>query len=133
MVFEDEGISPTHLIHDRDTKFTKQFDHIFNSDGLEMIKTPYKSPNLNAHCERVVRTIKNEALDYFIVFGEDHLNHIVSSFVEFYNTLRPHQGLENVPLSGTVSEQQTATVDPGVIVCHEWLGGVLRHYERKAA
>jgi len=133
MAFEEEGISPTHLIHDRDTKFTKQFDDIFKSDGLEMIKIPYKSPNLNAHCERVVRSIKNEALDYFIVFGEDHLNHIVSEYLTYYNELRPHQGVENVPLTGTVPEQQTASIDPDEIVCREWLGGVLKHYERKAA
>jgi len=133
MAFEEEGISPTHLIHDRDTKFTKQFDDIFKSGGLEMIKIPYKSPNLNAHCERVVRSIKNEALDYFIVFGEDHLNHIVSEYLTYYNELRPHQGVENVPLTGTVPEQQTASIDPDEIVCREWLGGVLKHYERKAA
>ena len=84
---------------------------------------------MNAHCERVIRTIKNEALDYFVVFGEDHLNHIVSSFVEYYNMLRPHQGVENVPLSGTVPEEQTASVDSDEIVCRDWLGGVLKHYE----
>lgn len=131
--FEDDNISASHLIHDLDTKFTQQFDNIFRSEGLKIKKIPFRSPNMNAHCERVVRTIKNEALDYFIVFGEGHLNHIVSSFVEFYNTLRPHQGLENVPLSGTVPEQQTASIDSGEIVCQEWLGGVLKHYERKAA
>ena len=65
--------------------------------------------------------------------GEDHLNHIVSSFVEYYNTLGPHQGLENVPLSGTIPEEQSVTVNPGEIECREWLGGVLKHYERKGA
>ena len=133
MVFEDEGISATHLIHDRDTKFTKQFDDIFRSEGLKIKKIPFRSPNLNAHCERVIQSIKHEALDYFVVFGEDHLNHIVSSFVEYYNTLRPHQGLENVPLSGSVPEEQSTVVNSGEIVCQEWLGGVLKHYERKAA
>ncbi len=133
MVFGEDGISVTHLIHDRDTKFTKQFDGIFESDGLEVIKIPYRGPILNAHCERVVQTIKFEALDYFVVFGEDHLNHIVSEFVEYYNTLRPHQGLANVPLSGTVPEEQSSTVDPDEIVCRELLGGVLKHYEREAA
>ena len=133
MEFEDDDISASHLIHDGDTKFTKQFDDIFRSEGLKIKKIPFRSPNMNGHCERVIRTIKNEALDYFVVFGEDHLNHIVSSFVEYYNTLRPHQGLENVPLSGTVPEQQAASIDSGEIVCHEWLGGVLKHYERRAA
>ena len=121
------------MIHDRDTKLTKQFDGIFTSDGLEVIKTPYKIPNLNAHCERVIQSIKHEVLDYFVVFGEDHLNHIVSSFVEYYNTVRPHQVLKNVPLSGTVPEKQSVTVDPDEVVCKGWLGGVLKHYEWRAA
>ena len=132
IVFEEEGISPTHLIHDRDTKFTRQFDDIFRSDGLEVIKTPYKSPNLNAHSERVIQTIKHEALDYLVVFGQDYLNHIVSSFVEYYNNLRPHQGVENIPLSGKVPDEQRVAIDPDEVVCKEWLCGVLKHYERKA-
>ena len=62
-----------------------------------------------------------------------HLIHIAPSFVEYYNTHRPHQGLENIPLSGSVPEEQSASVDSEEIVCHEWLGRVLKHYERKAA
>ena len=133
MEFEDDDISPSHLIHDLDTKFTQQFDDIFRSEGLKIKKIPFRSPNLIAHCERAVRTIKNEALDYFIVFGEDRLNHIASSFVQYYTPLRPHQGLENVPLTGSIPEEQTASVDSEEIVGKEWLGGVLKHYERKAA
>ncbi len=100
---------------------------------MEVNKLPHRSPYFNAFCERVIQTIKHEALDCFVVFGEDHLNHIVSELVEYYNTLRSHQGLENVPLSGMVPEDQSATVDPDVIVCRKWLGGVLKYYERKAA
>ncbi|MDB4733104.1 integrase core domain-containing protein [Planctomicrobium sp.] len=133
MEFEDDVISSTQLINDRDTKFTKQFDDIFRSEGLKIITIPLRSPNMNAHCERVIRTIKNEALDYFVVFGEDHLNHIVSSFVEYHNPLRPHQGLEIVPLSRTVPEEQSLTINLDEVVCKEWLGGVLKHYEQRAA
>ena len=73
---------------------------------------------MSAHCDRVIRTTKNKALDYFIVFCEDRLNHIVSSFVEFDNTLRPHQALENVPLSEGVPEHHTSAIDSEEIVCH---------------
>ncbi|MDB4733100.1 hypothetical protein OAF42_01520 [Planctomicrobium sp.] len=41
--------------------------------------------------------------------------------------------MENVPISGNVPEQQTVTVDPDEVVCKEWLVGVLKHYERRAA
>ena len=131
--FVDDGIAASHLIHDRDTKFTKQIEGIFTTDRLEVIKLPLRSPNMNAHCERVVRTLKSKTPDYLVLFGEDHLIHIAPSFVEYYNTHRPHQGLENIPLSGSVPEEQSASVDSEEIVCHEWLGRVLKHYERKAA
>lgn len=117
MAFEDEGLKLTRLLHDRDTKFTKQFDGIFESSGVKAIKLPYQSPHLNGYCERVVQTIKHEALDYFIVFGEDHLHHIVSEFVNYYHTVRPHQGLGNLPLGTDVPEKQTNDVESEEIVC----------------
>ena len=129
LLTDQENSAPTHLIHDLDTKFTKAFDERLRADGVEPVKVGPAAPNLNAHAERLVLSIKSECLDHFIVFGEDHLRHLVSSFVEHYNTERPHQGVGNVPLkiAGDVPTNE------GEIVCHERLGGLLRHYERKAA
>jgi putative transposase len=52
----------------------------------------------------------------------------------YYQTARPHQGLGNVPIQGdsTLPEPfDGCRLDD--IVCHETLGGLLKHYERKAA
>jgi len=51
-----------YLIHDRDTKFTQAFDGLLKASGVELIVLPPRSPNLNAHCERFVRSIKEESL-----------------------------------------------------------------------
>ena len=133
MVIQEQDVPPKYLIRDRDTKFTQQFDQIFRADNVKLVKLPSKSPNLNAHCERVVKSIKHEALDHFVVFGERHLNHIVSEFVRFYHDCRPHQALRNMPPAANGPPPEIDSVQLDEIVCHERLGGVLKHYERRAA
>ena len=61
--FEGFLVGKRYLIHDRDTKFTPAFDGLLKDSGLEPVVLPPRSPNLNAHCERFVRSIKEEALD----------------------------------------------------------------------
>lgn len=133
MHFQDQDQPPQYLIRDRDTKFTQQFDEIIKAESVKLVKLPPKSPNLNAHCERVVQTLQHEALDHFVVFGEDHLNHIVSEFVRYYHEFRPHQALDNLPLTGTAPPEKSDPVGTDGVVCGEWLGGLLKHYVRQAA
>ena len=114
-----------YLIHDRDTLFTKEFRAILRESGVKPIRTLPMAPHLNCMIERFVRTIKSESLDRMLIFGERHLEYIVSEFVLHYHTERPHQGLDNEmiepPPEGT-----------GEIVCRERLGGLLKYYGRAA-
>ena len=66
-----------YLIHDRDTTFTAAFDQYLRDHGVEPVIMPPQSPNLHAHCERFVRSIKEEALDRMIFMGEASLLLIV--------------------------------------------------------
>jgi putative transposase len=90
-----------------------------------------RAPNQNAYAERFVQTIQQECLDHFVVLGEEHLRYLVREFVEHYNKERPHQNKGNLPL-GMEKPPDIGNV-VGQVVCHERLGGLLRHYERKAA
>ena len=96
--------------------------------GVEAVKLPPSSPNLNAFAERFVRTIKESCLDQMILFGEDALRNSIHSFLDHYHQERNHQGLENrliVPMKASVN-----TV--GRIERRERLGGLLNYYYRAA-
>ena len=70
------------------------------------------------------------------VFGEQHMDHLVSETFEHYHEERPHQSLGNEPL---VNRQTTETPDSDTdetklrIVCRERLGARLKHYALRAA
>jgi hypothetical protein len=81
---------------------------------------------MNAFAERFVQAIQQECLDKFIAFRTEHMDHLISEYVE--HTERPHQAMGNAPLVGGPAEVSTA----GEITCIERLGGVLRHYRRAA-
>jgi transposase len=65
------------LIHDRDSKFTAAFDEVFRSEGIKVIHTPVQAPQANAYAERFVRTTRNECLDWLLILGRRHLEHVL--------------------------------------------------------
>ena len=50
------------LIRDRDQKFTDRFDEVFRSEGIEVIRTPFRTPQANGVAERFNRTMKEQAI-----------------------------------------------------------------------
>jgi putative transposase len=118
-----------YLLHDRDEKFRHGFDRTLRSSSVEPIVLPPRSPNLNAHCERFVRSIKEEVLTQMIVIGEAALRDVIQSYLSHYHHERNHQGLGNqliVPESGMENQR-------GFVVRRERLGGLLSYYHREAA
>src|SRR2546426_717007 len=66
-----------YLIHDRDTKDTQAFDALLKENGVDPILLPPRSPNLNAHCARFIRSIKEEALAQMVMLGEHALYYAI--------------------------------------------------------
>jgi hypothetical protein len=64
-----------------------------------------------------------------IFFGENMHRHAVNNFVAHYHAERNHQGLENK----IIQPDPTVSATQGDIVCRERLGGLLKHYHRRAA
>jgi putative transposase len=69
MDLDDRGQRPRFLIHDRDRKYSRAFDAIFDSEGIEIVRTPVQAPNANAYAERWVGSVRRERLDRLLVFG----------------------------------------------------------------
>jgi putative transposase len=133
MMAEDAGLPAKYLVHDNDTKFTKQFDDLFESAGGEVVKTAIQAPNQQAHIERAIQTLKFEGLDGFVVVAERHLNHICRQFCAWYNGERSHGAREHLPPAWDNPPEPAVAVDPKNIVCTTRLGGFLKSYSRRAA
>ena len=115
-----------YVIHDRDPLFTREFGQILKAVGIQVVKTPKRSPNLNAYAERFVWSIKHECLNRMIIFGERHLRHVIGEYMCHYHCELPHQGLGNRMIDPFAQGQSE-------IVAHERLGGLLKSYRRQVA
>jgi len=133
---EKSGLGTNIVMHDRDTKFAASFDAALERTGLQVKKAAFRSPNTVAFVERFIQTLGQECLDHFIVFGERHLNHLCSVFLDYYHRLRPHQSKGNglLVIKGRHRSRRTPdTVPISDVYCEKRLGGLLKHYYRKAA
>jgi putative transposase len=81
------------VIHDRDSIYSKELDTSLETLGLTILKTPYKSPQANSFCERLIGTARRECLDFMIPLNEVHIRRALNSWTAHYNRGRPHSSL----------------------------------------
>jgi putative transposase len=120
-----------YLIHDRDPLFTAEFLSTLEDTGVQSVRLPPRSPNLNAHAERFVRSIKESCLDRLILFGESSLRTAVQDFMLHYHRERNHQGLDNRLIAPEAVLKEAAAKGP--VQRRERLGETLNYYYRAAA
>jgi putative transposase len=117
------------LIRDRDQKFTDSFDEVFRSDGMEIIRTPFRAPEANGVAERFVRTVRSECLDWLLIRDQQHLEQVLAVFVDHYTGHRPHRALDLTPPSPACARPSRATDLQGVCIQRrDRLGGLLHEY-----
>jgi len=123
---------PEIVMHDRDTKFTKDFVATLSSRGVRTNALPRASPNLNGRVERVIQTVKLECLAKFIIFGRKHLDYLVAEFTTYYNERRSHMERVNLPpLSESPDECETVSLEQ--VEVRRYVGGLIASFERTAA
>ena len=121
-------LGKSHLIMDNDTRFSQAFCKILSDEGIQSVRIPPRSPNCNAYIERFMRSIKEEALDQMIFFGEGSLRKAVNEYLVHYHEARNHQGLNNQLI--TPLENPPDVSKP--VQTTERLGGMLKSYRRAA-
>ena len=126
--FDGFLLGKRYLICDRDRLFTARLCEILAAAGVETVRLPPRSPNLNPHAERFVLSIKIECLNHLIVFSEGQLRRACKQLTAHYHKERNHQGLGNQLIDCSA----VAANDNGELVCDERLGGLLKFYRRAA-
>lgn len=137
MQLDDDRAKARFLIRDRDNKFTRDFDAVFASAGIRVIKAPVRAPQARAHAERWVGSLRRECLDRLLIVGRRHLERVVSVYTLHYNQHRPHRSLgQRPPLAKPPPVDQRAARDASPrldrLRRRDRLGGLLHEYQLAA-
>ena len=84
---------------------------------------------MNAHCERIIQTLRHELCDHVLIINEAHARRLLARYQRHYNNHRPHQARNQLPPD---SDQQPATVHhlhpPHRLRRTRILGGLINEY-----
>jgi transposase InsO family protein len=120
---------PKYLIRDRDGKFGQHFAAA--ASGIDILKTPPRSPRTNAFCERFIGSLRRECLDHMLLLQLKQLHHIVQEHIAYFNTSRPHQGRDQQIPDGVANGSPWPVSQPETsrkLISTPVLGGLHHHY-----
>ena len=81
----DEEQHFTHLIRDNDGKYSRGFDAVFQSEGIQVVRTPFRAPRANAYAERWIRSVREECLDQLLILNQAHLVYVLHEYEHYFN------------------------------------------------
>jgi putative transposase len=73
--------------------FSAELDDQIKNLGVRVLRSPVAAPTANAHCERLIGSMRRECLDFVIPIDEWHLRHTLRQWSTHYNSGRPHRAL----------------------------------------
>ena len=121
--------APRYLLRDRDSIYGAAFQSRVKNMAIEEVKIAPRSPWQNPYCERVIGSIRRDALDHVIVLGERHLRRVLRSYFDYYHHWRTHRSLQmDAPESRAIQPPEI-----GRVIKKPEVGGLHHHYERQAA
>ena len=125
----DQAADFRFLVRDRAGQFTDSFDSVLAAAGIQAVKIPPRSPRANAFAERFVLTARTEVTDRMLIFGERHLQSILTQYEAHYNGRRPHRSRQLHPPR---PDHPVADLSQERIKRRPVLGGLISEYERAA-
>jgi hypothetical protein len=130
---DEAGHRFTHMIRDRDTKFTAAFNSVFTSTGINVVLTAPQTPRMNAIADRWIASVRRECTDRLLIAGQRHLRMVLNAYVEHYNSGRSHQG-HDLDLRAPGDDPNDIPLPTPVdrIRRKQALGGMLNHYQPTA-
>jgi putative transposase len=123
-----------YLLRDRDAKYCQSFDAVFEAEGIEVVLTPYRTPQANAHAERLIGGLRREVLDHVLILHRRHLSKVLREYAAHHNSHRPHRGLGlRRPHEVKRPIQDKGPARPESVQRREILGGLIHEYHARAA
>ena len=122
-MLSEESPEKKTLIYDNAPQFTSIDYEMF---GIKGVNISPAAPNMNAYTERVNGSIRQEALDHFLLFSEKQIRKVLTEYINYYNHLRPHRGIKDIP-------EKIFLNGDGNIKKRQILGGMHHHYFRSSA
>ncbi len=116
--------APSHPLRDRYEAFGSAYTQRIRAMGIRDHPTAPRSPRQNGHVERLIGSVRREALDHLIVFDEAQLRRVLKNYASYYNQVRTHLSLrKNAPHFRRPQKL-------GRIAAISILGGLHHHYVR---
>jgi putative transposase len=89
------GQTPKYLIRDNDKQFGPNFARVATTSGIQVLRTPYRTPQANAVRECFLGSVRRACLDHFLIFHKKQLQRLLKSYVLYFNQARPTKGLDS--------------------------------------
>jgi hypothetical protein len=79
--------------------------------------------------ERMIGTLRRELLDRLLIVNEHHLRHVLTEYLQHYNTARPHRALGQLtPLQAGTRPPEPVNLTDHRIRWKQVLGGLTNEY-----
>jgi hypothetical protein len=103
-----------------------RFDDVFRSEGIEVVRTPFRAPQANGVAKRFVRTARSECFDRVLILNQQHLERVLQAFIDHDNGHRPH----SAPSSRHLRHGGRLQCPRHRVMRRDRLGGVVHEYVR---
>jgi len=120
------------LLRDRDGKYSPAFDAVFLAEEINILKTAPRAPRMNAHCERIIQTLRHELCDHVLVLNEVHARRLLTTYQHHYNSHRPHQARSQLPPDSDRQPDTVHQLQADRVQRTRILGGLINEYRYAA-